>query len=312
MKDQRPIPVIFNPTAGGGRARRKRKDLETVASRREISLDWRATRAPGHATQLAAQAADEAHPLIFAFGGDGTYNEVARGLLGRETTMGVLPAGTTSVLAYEFEIPRPVGRGMLALLDGEDREMHVGSTDRGEIFLIMLSAGPDSMVLQRLYPFLKILGGRVGVAAQGVLELFRPRRMPAFALRVGEVKMAAGWAIVGKSRSYAGPFEATPGADPFAPAFEVVAQTKSGRRAALGFVSGIARGRHLGREDVLRCDAEEVLLEAPASGRELHYQIDGDLGGTLPVRVSLYPEKLRLRLPACRKDAEQEASAGKS
>lgn len=312
MKAHRPIPVIFNPTAGGGRARRKRKDLETVASQREISLDWRATRAPGHATQLAARAADESHPLIFAFGGDGTYNEVARGLLGRETAMGVLPAGTTSVLAYEFEIPRPVGLGMMALLDGEDREMHVGSTDRGEIFLIMLSAGPDSMVLQRLYPFLKILGGRVGVAAQGILELFRPQRMPAFALRVDQVRIPAGWAIVGKSRSYAGPFEATPGADPFAPAFEVVAQTTSGRRAALGFVSGIARGRHLGRKDVLRFDAAEVLLGAPPSAGELHYQIDGDLGGALPVRVSLHPEKLRLRLPVQQEDVGPEASAGRS
>lgn len=298
MRVNRPIPVIFNPTAGGGRARRQRRDLEAFASQQGVFLDWRATQAPGHATDLASEAADEGHPLVFAFGGDGTYNEVARGLLGRETAMGMLPAGTTSVLAYEFEIPRPVGRGMLALLEGEDREMHVGRTDRDEIFLIMLSAGPDSMVLQRLSPFLKILGGRFGVAAQGILELFRPQRMPIFQVRVDGESLPSGWTIAGKSRCYAGPFQATPGARPFAPGFELVVQTRRGRAAALGFILGIARGTHLERQDVRRFQAQEFVLEAPSSGQKLHYQIDGDLGGLLPVRVSLHQQRLWIRLPA--------------
>ncbi len=306
MTEGRPIPVIFNPTAGGGRARRKRVDLESVARRQGVSLDWRATRAAGHATELAAKAADEAHPLIFAFGGDGTYNEVARGLLGRETSVGMLPAGTTSVLAYEFKIPRPVGRAMAALLEGEDREMYVGRTDRGEIFLIMLSAGPDSMVLQRLYPFFKILGGRFGVAAQGVLELLRPQRMPSFRVQIGAESMPSGWTIIGKSRCYAGPFEGTPAADPLSPGFEVVVQSRCGRRAALPFVFAMARGAHTERADVHRFQATEVLLDAPGSGKELHYQFDGDVGGVLPVRISLHPEKLRIRLPS-RKPEEGQA-----
>jgi len=292
------IPVIFNPTAGGGRARRRRVDLERVARERKIPLDWRPTRAAGHAVKLAAAAADEGHPLILAFGGDGTYNEVARGLLGRESSMGMIPAGTTSVLAYEFKIPRPVGRGMLALLDGEDRQMHVGRTEHGEIFLIMLSAGPDSMVLQRLFPAFKVLGGRVGVALQGVLELLRPGRMPSFRIHAAGESLESGWAIVGKSRCYAGPFEGTPGADPFRPDFEIVAQTRSGRRAALPFVLGLARGKHVNRQDVRRLRSTEIRLDAPSSGVPLHYQIDGDLGGLLPVRISLHPEKLRIRLPA--------------
>jgi len=297
MKADRGIPVIFNPTAGGGRAVRRRKSLEATAGERGVSLDWRPTRAAGHASELAGEAAAEGHPLVFAFGGDGTYNEVARGLLGTQTSMGVLPAGTTSVLAYEFGIPRPVGRGMLALLEGDDRLMHVGRTGVGEIFLIMLSAGPDTLVLERLNPLFKRLGGRIGVAAQGLLELLRPSPMPRFKVLCNEEEFDCGWVIIGKSTCYAGPFKATPGADPFSPGFHVVAQISSGRRAAVPFVLGLARGDHLEREDVEDMKATEVDLVSSMPER-LHYQIDGDVAGTFPVRVSLHPEALKIRLPS--------------
>lgn len=290
------IPVIYNPTAGGGRARRRRKDLEKVALREKVHLDWRPTRAAGHATELAAEAADESHPLIFAFGGDGTYNEVARALLGRKTAMGVLPAGTTSVLAYEFEIPRPVGRGMLALLKGKDRKMRVGRTDQGDIFLMMLSAGPDSMVLQNLIPAFKVLGGRVGVAAQAMLELFRPGGFPRIQLHAGGENLDCGWVIVGNSRCYAGALEGTPGANPFSDDLQVVAQQKCGRRAALSFAASMARGRHVKRADVRCTIAEELRLET-GTQRHLAYQVDGDVAGRLPVRVSMHPESIWVRLP---------------
>ena len=39
-------------------------------------------------------------------------------------------------------------------------------------------AGPDAVVLERLMPWLKPLGGRVGVAFQAVIELMRPSPMP--------------------------------------------------------------------------------------------------------------------------------------
>jgi len=297
MNSTRPIPVIYNPTAGGGRAVRRRASLEKTALSAGVRLSWRPTKAAGHATELAREAASDGDPLLFAFGGDGTYNEVARGLLGSDTSVGFLPAGTTSVLAYEFKIPRPVGRGMLSMLEGTDRLMRVGQTDQGDIFLIMLSAGPDTLVLQRLNPLFKRLGGRVGVAAQGVLELLRPAPMPRFRLLCEGKDLECGWIIAGKARCYAGPFEATPGADPFVPNFEVVAQRSRGRRAALQFVLALARGRHIDRADVDKMISTTIRIEA-LDEQALHYQIDGDVGGRLPVELSLHPESLKIRLPS--------------
>ena len=62
-----------------------------------ISRQWFVKMQP--LVELAREAAAEGCALVFAYGGDGTYNEVARGLLGSDTALGVLPGGSTNVFA---------------------------------------------------------------------------------------------------------------------------------------------------------------------------------------------------------------------
>ncbi len=293
----RPLPVIFNPTAGGGRAARLRGEFERAANGLGVSLDWRPTQAAGHAEELAADAAQQGHPLVLAFGGDGTYNEVARGLVGGETALGVVPAGTTSVLAYEFGVPRPVGRSLKPLIEGRNRRMRVGRTNRGDLVLMMVSAGPDSLVLQRLAPWLKPLGGRFGVAAQAVLEILRPGPMPGLRIVSGGRARECGWVIVGKSRCYAGPYRACPEADPFSDVLQAVINTGRSKRSAAAFCVGLFRGRHLRRPGVETVTGERFRIEAADPSFDLAYQVDGDIAGPLPVEVSIDPQILTVRIP---------------
>lgn len=296
----RSIPIIVNPTAGGGRLLRSFGDLDAAAHLCGVELDWRHTRQAGHGAELARSAAADGHPLVLAYGGDGTYNEVARGLLGSDTALGVLPGGTTSVLAYEFGIPRPAPRALESLIIGRDRAMRVGRTDRGEIFLLMLSSGPDVVVLECLDADLKKIG-RSGVALQAVREFARFKSMPTLQVAAGGETSTAGWVIIGTSRSYAGPYHATPGANPFAPTFEMVVQRTVGRRFAVPFALGMPLGRHVRRRDVWRAVVDEVELR-PTGDAPTRYQIDGDLAGELPVRASIDPEMLLVRLPGAARD----------
>jgi diacylglycerol kinase family enzyme len=293
------LPVILNPTAGGGRLLRSRQQLEETAAANGAQLDMQFTRSREHTTELAATAAAEGVPLVLAYGGDGTYNAVAVGLLGSATAMGVLPGGTTSVLAYEFGVPRPATRAVESLLNGQDRSMRVGRSDRGDLILLMLSAGPDSHVLERLQPALKRLGGRVGVALQGIIEAVTGHDLPRMrVVSSNGVNEEAGWVIVGNSRCYGGRHAATPGADPFRADLELVAQRGSGRRAAAAFLLGIPSGRHVKRDDVVRGVVHEVRLEPVSEGDPVPYQVDGDVAGVLPVKISVDPQVLMVRLPA--------------
>jgi diacylglycerol kinase family enzyme len=287
---------VLNPIAGGGRLLRSRPALDAAAHSCGVELEWWPTEDKGHGEQLARQAAADGRQLVLAYGGDGTYNEVARGLKGSSTAMGVLPGGTTSVLAYEFGVPRPAVRALHALLHGADRPMRVGETDRGDLVLLMLSAGPDALVVGKLSEESKRHSGKAAIAVQAIRELLSGRPLPRLRVITNEERVDGGWAIVGNSRSYAGPFHATPGADPFESGFETVIQRRVGRRAAVPFACGIPFGRHLRRSDVVRLYEGRLRLEA-ASAVPVPYQVDGDAVGLLPVEAWIADASVRVRLP---------------
>jgi len=292
------IPIVLNPAAGGGRLLGQRLHLDAVARRMGTRLDWWLTEGPGHGEQLGRRAANESRPLVLAFGGDGTYNEVARGAVGSRTALGILPGGTTSVLAYEFAIPRPAPRALEALLSGHDRPMRVCRTSAGGLVLLMLSAGPDAMVVRDVPDRFKRFGGRLGVAAQAVRELVSRRPMPRLRLTVDGEEIEGGWAILGNSRCYAGRHHATPGADPFADGFEVVVHRGVGRRAAASFALGIPLGFHVRLRDVERRLGRRALIEPADDSPDVPYQVDGDPIGELPVEMWAAEEELLVRLPS--------------
>ncbi|MGD1149283.1 MAG: diacylglycerol kinase family protein [Thermoanaerobaculaceae bacterium] len=286
------LPVVINPVARGGRRKPPTERLERLAAEFGWRLEWWATQGPGHAAELAERAVRDHHPALGVWGGDGTYNEAARGLVGSVTALVALPGGTTSVLAYELGIPRDPARALVRLLGGERKAMAVGRTDSGQLFLLMLSAGPDSVILAHLPALLKRRAGKVGITAQALLEFSRGN-LPRFSVTVDGTRFEASWCIVGNARSYGGPFAATPGADPFNTGLEVVSLKRHGRTAAVPFFFSIPSGRHLGLPGVDRRPATEVRL----AGEGIPYQLDGDAAGFLPVTARASDERVWVLVP---------------
>jgi len=59
----------------------------------------------GHATRFAQDAARRGVDIVIGYGGDGTLNEVATGVAGTDTALGVLPGGSTNVFARTLGMP---------------------------------------------------------------------------------------------------------------------------------------------------------------------------------------------------------------
>jgi YegS/Rv2252/BmrU family lipid kinase len=96
--------VIFNPSAGRGRARRLVERLRRLCG---PTIDLRPTHAPGHGAELAARAVEDGHTTVIAAGGDGTVHEVANGLIaaGRpDVEFGVWPIGSANDYAYALGV----------------------------------------------------------------------------------------------------------------------------------------------------------------------------------------------------------------
>jgi YegS/Rv2252/BmrU family lipid kinase len=103
------------------------------------------TREPGHATELAREAVVAQADLVIAVGGDGTVNEVARGLLGSHAALGIVPVGSGNGLARALRLPLRPGRALAALENGVRRSIDVGRLNGG-LFLNVAGTGFDAAV----------------------------------------------------------------------------------------------------------------------------------------------------------------------
>jgi YegS/Rv2252/BmrU family lipid kinase len=121
------------------------------------------TQARGHATELARQAAAAGDDLVVAIGGDGTLGEVANGLVGTQTAMAPLPAGTANSFAKELKMSLPnwLNRTKLletaaSLINGRIHYMDLGYTYHpagdGRYWLLWAGTGADGYLVDQLEP----------------------------------------------------------------------------------------------------------------------------------------------------------------
>ncbi len=150
--------VIVNPYATTVSDRLR--NLVVYALRSRYEVDAVDTEARGHATQLCREAAREGYDLVCAFGGDGTVNEAANGLVGSDTPLTTLPGGSANIFCRTLGIPADVVDATEHLLRLADqlpkRRVDLGVVDDRH-FLFAAGIGLDAEVTARVdaHPRLK-------------------------------------------------------------------------------------------------------------------------------------------------------------
>jgi diacylglycerol kinase family enzyme len=106
-----------------------------------------------HATELCREAAGEGYDAIVAFGGDGTVNEAANGLVGSSTPLTCLPGGRANVYCRMLGIPANVIEATEHLLQMSEhwhpRKVDLAHVD-GRHFLFSSGVGLDASVVERV------------------------------------------------------------------------------------------------------------------------------------------------------------------
>jgi diacylglycerol kinase (ATP) len=276
--------VIFNPVAGRRRATALWKVLDLLVEN-GVKVEVAETQHAGHATELAREAASDGFGMVVAAGGDGTIAEVANGLIGSATALGVIPLGTANVLAKEYRLstsPRAIANALaykrtallwpgIARLEG-----------REHVFVQMVGLGFDGAVVHGLQPLLKRAIGRGAYAWQSVWESVA-YGFPKLHLTVDGQAFEAASVVVSKGRLYGGPYMLAPNAAPTQPGFQVALFENPGTFAAL--LSGAALPLGL----LPRCPGVRVVagsqVEFAAGDGPIMTQSDGDALKGTPLMV---------------------------
>jgi diacylglycerol kinase (ATP) len=95
--------VLFNPSAGGGRAMARKARLESLLREKGVSFELTVTRSEAHLRDLAAAAAGTGRDIVAA-GGDSTFHIAAGAILraGGRSALGLIGLGSSNDISREF------------------------------------------------------------------------------------------------------------------------------------------------------------------------------------------------------------------
>jgi len=143
------IFLIINRYAGNKEGARALEIVVPYLKKKECLVEYSFTNHPKHATELAAKAVSDGFNLVVAVGGDGTVNEVAQGLYGKGTKMGIIPMGSGNGLARELGISMDMHKSSRALIKGKNLKVDVCRLNN-QRFLCTSGIGFDAMIADKM------------------------------------------------------------------------------------------------------------------------------------------------------------------
>ncbi len=291
-----PIHLVINPRSGYGSQKLMLNDVRAELRRQKLPVVEYVTRSAGDATRRVRQIARQARAVL-AWGGDGTANECANGLVGTGTPLLVAQAGTENLLAKELRIPRRPCDLVDVLLNGQPQDCDVGLIN-GQMFHSILGVGFDAEVVRRLsatrtghishlsyfWPIWRTFWEHdfptLHVTSDGE-QVFDGRGL----VFVGNIsRYATGLKICNQARFDDGLLDLV--------VFPCRQQTGLMFHAACTLLR-----THPRRGEVIYRNARRIQVD---TDQPQTCELDGDVGPVTPLEISLAPQRITLLLPASR------------
>lgn len=187
----RDVLLVANPSASGFTGAGFRAVTAALSDDFSVTTAW--PRSPVEAREEARAAARAGTYAVLAMGGDGVAHHVANGLIGSETALGLIPAGTTNVFARILGLPARPAKAAAALGSMESRTMTVAhvttesdAAARSEYAVFALGVGYDADVVETAErrPQSKYSFGSLHYARSAAGQIFTNYRGKAANLRV--------------------------------------------------------------------------------------------------------------------------------
>jgi len=278
--------LLFNPMADRGRSGQKASDLRAMVAQLSADVggaDWHGTEYPAHATEVAAQAADNGYTTVVALGGDGTVHEVINGLMRipaeRRPRLGVVPIGSGNDFAYAVGAPMNAQEAVRRAFTGSERAVDVAhiqdGSGRGEYFNNTAGIGFDAAINIQTRK-LKLVTGFVMYLTATLLSIARNFKAPHMKVTYdgGVLDQPILMLTIGNGPREGGGFVTTPASkvDDGLLDFLYIGQVSQFRMLQL--LPKVMNGTHIHEPDVKIATTTRFSIEAD---RALPIHIDGEL-----------------------------------
>jgi diacylglycerol kinase (ATP) len=308
------VALIHNPVSGQHPQRRAALIKRAVAVLHSAAMEVKVI--PTESTESvevqAQEAIREGCDTILVCGGDGTVHQVLQSVVGTSAALGVIPMGTANALAADLGLPSSPEKAAKMLLAATPVRVPVGrvfyrdteGAPRSRYFVVAAGVGADAFFFSRLDPRLKQRLGYTHYLIE-VLRLWATHSFPTFAASfmetsapVPRVEKVSQLLAVRISNFGGMVRKLVPGAAIDKNDLEVIAFKTRSRLRYLRFIAAVWFGRHTYSStiELVECVTVEC-RDLEHSTAPSFVEADGEVLGTLPVRMDVVPQALTLLMP---------------
>ncbi len=286
--------IIVNPTAGRGRLGRQLPQLDSWLKSLGLKYELATTDAPGHASELAAEAASRGWETVVAVGGDGTMNEVLNGIIDTPAHMGFIPAGTGNDFARTLGIPLNMKKAAEVLASGKTVPMDIGRDTDG-CFSIILGLGFPSDVMHHVNTTKNIFRGSLAITVS-ILQVVNKLQPYPVHIQMDDNSFSA--TVMGifilNTRFTGGGLQIAPHAVYDDGLLDVVVMHEMKKTNFLRTLPKAYKGTHLSNPAVEVFRTTKISV---TSAEPMAKLFDGNVFGHSPVEAHIMPAALRVWVP---------------
>lgn len=292
------LKVIYNPTAGRGRARRHVREVEEYLRSRGARVDCEPSTGPEDLVRIAAESSRASFDRVVVCGGDGTLNLAVREFDLERGTLALIPTGSGDDFAKVMGIPRAIRAACDVALGSAVRSVDVALAN-GIRYMGVAGLGFDSEVAD----YANRHGGLLRGSAVYLYAIFRV--LPRFTPRPVRLSTGNGsrdeeimFAAVGNTRQYGGGIRITPDAVVDDGLLDLCIVHRTTRAQLLKTLPKAYTGAHV-RSPFVEMGRGPTFEFTSAIPMAVY--ADGEPLTTTPVSFAIATGKLRVAVPATRR-----------
>ena len=295
--------VIVNPVAGAGGTARKWPHILDLLKSLGLRFKHDLTEAPGHAIELARDAAEKGYEQVVSVGGDGTINEVVNGLYNAgsigEVVLGIISTGTGGDYIRTIGLPRSYPEMCRCLMNPRRLMVDLGVVEYmnggdmvQRLFVNFAGLGFDAEIVRRTTQQFKSLGGMASYL-MGLLTtlVFYQNREITLVIDGVAVEKEVCTVVMNNGKYGGGGMLTAPDADLTDGLLDVLIIGNLNKADLLWSLPRIYRGTHLTHPKVELHKAREIEIR---TGAPLYLHADGELLGQVPARFRVLPAALNI------------------
>jgi diacylglycerol kinase (ATP) len=142
------LVFIVNPRSGVERNKQVQQAIDNILDKEVFSYEIKLTEHAGHGEDIARAAAAKNPYAVIAVGGDGSVNDVIRGLYGSQTALGIIPKGSGNGLARSLSIPVKTEAALQVINRNLTEKIDIGIAN-GRFFASNAGVGYDALICKK-------------------------------------------------------------------------------------------------------------------------------------------------------------------